>query len=56
MTVLVTSEEFGRMVFDHRRLEDIGATVGDVIELTIAGDWVQPDPQPVYPDSWRLVD
>jgi len=56
MTVLVTSEEQGRMVFDHRRLENIGATVGDVVELTITGDWPQPDPAPVYPDSWRLVD
>ena len=56
MTVLVTSEEYGRMIFDHRRLEDIGATVGDVVELTLTGDWPQPDPQPVYPDSWRLVD
>jgi len=56
MTVLVTSEEFGRMIFDHRRLEDIGATVGDIVEITITGGWVQPDPQPVYPDSWRLVD
>ena len=56
MTVLVTSEEFGRMIFDHRRLEDIGATVGDIVELTITGDWEQPDPQSVHPDSWRLVD
>ena len=56
MTVLVTSEEFGRMVFDHRRLENINATVGDVVELMITGDWEQPDPQPVAPDSWRRVD
>lgn len=56
MTVLVTSAEHGRMAFDHRRLEDIGATVGDVVELTITEVWVQPDPAPVYPDSWRLID
>ena len=56
MTVLVTSEEHGRMVFDHRRLEEIGAIVGDVVEITITGVWVQPDPAPVSPDSWRLVD
>ena len=56
MTILVTSEAHGRMVFDHRRLADIGATVGDVVELTITGEWVQPDPQPVVPDRWRLID
>lgn len=56
MTVLVTSEEHGRMIFDHTRLEDIGATVGDIVELTIIGYWTQPDPSPVHPDSWRLVD
>ena len=48
--------EHGRIVFDHRRLEDIGATVGDVVELTIIGDWEQPDPAPVHPYGWRLVD
>lgn len=56
MTVLVTSEEHGRMVFDHRRLENIGVTVGDVVEITITGGWEQPDPQPVHPDSWQLAD
>ena len=55
VTILVDGE-YGRMVFDHRRLEDIDATVGDVVELTIIGGWEQPDPQPVHPDSWRLVD
>ena len=55
VTILVDGE-YGRMVFDHRLLEDIGATVGDVVELTILGAWEQPDPQPVHPDSWRLVD
>ena len=55
VTILVDGE-YGRMVFDHRLLEDIGATVGDVVELTILGAWEQLDPQSVHPDSWRLAD
>lgn len=54
-TVLVDGVR-GRMIFDHRRLEDIGATVGDVVEITVTGAWVEPDPAPIYPDSWSLVE
>jgi len=53
-TVLVDGAQ-GRMVFDHRRLEDIDAQVGDVVEITVTGEWPVPDPAPILPDSWRLV-
>jgi len=54
-TILVDGVR-GRMVFDHRRLEDIGAEVGDIVEITVTGVWPEPDPAPIFPDSWRLVE
>ena len=56
VTILVMAEGYGEMVFDYRRLEDIGATVGDIVELTIVGSWEELSPAAVYPYSWRLVE
>ena len=55
LTTLVEGQ-YGRMIFSHEHLEDIGATVGDVVEITTTGVWMETDPIQLHIDSWSFVE
>lgn len=55
---VLANDERGRVIFNHKHLEDIGAAVGDIVEIIVTGTWIEPDPDPapIHPDSWSLVE
>jgi len=53
--VLAEINEHERIVFNHTHLENIGATIGNVVEITIQGDHIETDPAQVYVKKWFLI-
>jgi len=47
----------GYVSFEHLDLTDIGATVGDTVEITVYSPWLEPYPIiPLWVSSWSLVE
>lgn len=55
-TVLARSMDNQNFTFSHLDLPDIGATVGDIVTITVHSTWPEPDPAPLSIISWSLVE